>query len=114
MICNIIDSRHRPYRWKRLNAIIEATEHDDNVPDSDRAPDFEDGTDFVVYDQREGVSLAEALAWANGQKCPVTLYLYDEGDGTTVRKPGSGAEPTDQASPPARLFGIFPKLKGGD
>lgn len=37
----------------------------------------------VDYDQLEGVSVQQAVAWASQQKCPVTLYLYDEGSGTT-------------------------------
>jgi hypothetical protein len=27
------------------------------------------------------VSVQEAIAWANEQRCPVTLYLYDKGRG---------------------------------
>lgn len=40
--------------------------------------------DVIDYDQREGVSLNEAVNWANQQRCPVTLYLYDDGKGTTA------------------------------
>jgi hypothetical protein len=35
MIWNIIDRRKRPYRWRVVTAIIEATWHDDSCPDSD-------------------------------------------------------------------------------
>jgi hypothetical protein len=80
MIWNIIDSRKRPYRWKRINAIVEATSHDNSKSDSDQA---QDGPDDIVYDQREGISLADAIAWANGLPGGVTLFLYDEGRGTT-------------------------------
>ena len=80
MIWNIIDRRNRPHRWKRINAIIEAVEHDNACVDADQAtPD----PDNVDYDERLSVSVAEAVAWANGQPCAVTLYLYDEGDGTS-------------------------------
>ena len=41
---------------------------------------------MVDYDQLEGVSVQEAVAWANQQTCPVTLYLYDEGKGTTTEE----------------------------
>jgi hypothetical protein len=78
MISNIIDSRTRPYRWRRVNAIVEATWHDNSVADSDQAEVVRDDRE-VVYQERNGVSLAEAVAWANAQPCPVTLYLYDEG-----------------------------------
>jgi len=81
MICNIIDRRSRPYRWKRINAIIEATENDNSVSDADQAPDAERST-LVVYDQRESISVEEAINWASGQRCLVTLFLYDEGAGT--------------------------------
>ena len=40
----------------------------------------------VDYDQLEGVSVQQAVAWASQQTCPVTLYLYDEGKGTTSEK----------------------------
>ena len=78
MICNIIDSRNRPYRWKKVNAIIEATWHDNSCQDSDLA---EAGEDDVVYEQRTGISVSEAVAWATAEASLVTLYLYDEGAG---------------------------------
>ena len=60
MIWNIIDRRKRPYRWKRVNAIIEDTWHDNSVLDSDAAPEnLSDAV--VVYDQRESITLAEAI-----------------------------------------------------
>ena len=83
MIWNVIDKRTRPYRWAKINAIIEATWHDNTVADTDVAPDLRPQEEEVTYDQREGVSLQEAISWANDQTCPVTLYLYDEGAGTT-------------------------------
>lgn len=76
MIWNIIDRRRRPFRWMRVNAIIEAVEHDNSVADADP-------NDVVDYDQREGVTVNEAVRWATQQRCPVTLYLYDDGKGTT-------------------------------
>ena len=80
MIWNIIDCRKRRYRWARINAIIEATWHDNSCADTDIAPTASADTE-VMYDEREGVALHEAIAWANQQSCPVTLYLYDEGAG---------------------------------
>jgi hypothetical protein len=79
MIWNIIDRRTRPFRWKCVNAIIEATCHDNTVRDSDEAPETPGD---VIYDRRESVTLAEAVQWANEQTCPITLYIYDEGGGT--------------------------------
>jgi len=80
MIWNVIDQRVRPYRWKRINAIVEATSHDNSCSDSDQA---ESGPDDIIYDEREGISVADAIAWANNLPCSVTLYLYDEGRGIT-------------------------------
>jgi len=80
MIWNIIDRRDRPYRWKTVNTVIEAVEHDNSVIDADQAPEADIHL-VVDYAQRETVSVLEAIAWASEQKCAVTLYLYDEGAG---------------------------------
>ena len=78
MIYNIIDRRKRPYRWKRVNAVIEATSNDWNVADSDEQPS---GPDDITYADRKDVSVEEAIAWASAEPSPVTLYLYNEGEG---------------------------------
>jgi len=80
MIWNIVDHRTRRYRWKTVNAIVEAVEHDNSCADSDQAPSSDVMT-VVDYDALEAVSVNEAVAWAMSQPCPVTLYLYDEGGG---------------------------------
>lgn len=79
MIWNIIDKRSRPYRWRKINAVIENIEHDNSVQDTDL---FEDeNTDAPVYDERKNILLHDAVAWAETQAGKVTLYLYDEGAG---------------------------------
>jgi hypothetical protein len=78
MLWNIIDRRTRPYRWREVNAIVEAIEHDNSCHDADQAPESDPGT-AVDYDALEAVSVSEAVRWADGQPCPVTLYLYDLG-----------------------------------
>jgi hypothetical protein len=78
MIANIVDRRTRQYRWKSVNAIIEATWHDNSCEDSDRAEEDRDG---VTYDQRRAVSLKEAIDWAHAQPTEVTLFIYDDGAG---------------------------------
>ena len=80
MIYNIIDRRKRPYRWREINAIIEATSHDNFCEDSDQQTANDDD---LTYDGREDISLHEAIAWARSEPCEVTLYLYDKGDGTS-------------------------------
>lgn len=37
MLTNIIDHRKRPYRFKKINAVIEPTRHDNTVKDADQA-----------------------------------------------------------------------------
>ncbi len=80
MLWNVIDKRARPYRWREVNAIVEAVEHDNSCADADQAP-ASDPAITVDYDALEAVSVQEAVTWANGQPCPVTLYLYDLGGG---------------------------------
>jgi hypothetical protein len=79
VIWNIIDNRQRRYRWKAITAAIEPVAHDNSCHDSDRA-DPPEG-DFVPYDQRAEISLADAVIWAQSLSFAVTLYLYDLGDG---------------------------------
>ena len=76
MIFNIIDRRKRRYRWKSIDAILEATSHDNACDDSDEALPTEND---IFYDERSSISLSEAVIWAQEIPCPVTLYLYDLG-----------------------------------
>jgi hypothetical protein len=81
MIWNVIDRRTRPYRWKCVNAIVEAIEHDNSCNDADLADEAPPSL-LIDHDKRDGISLREAIEWANQQRCPVTLYIYDA-DGAT-------------------------------
>lgn len=81
-IANIIDRRKRPYRWAKVNAIIEPTHHDNACVDSDKSPD-EGGPD---YDECGNITVGEAVAWAGDREDAVTLYLYDENDGISVTR----------------------------
>jgi hypothetical protein len=56
MIWNVVDRRKRPFRWAKINAIIEATWHDNTVADSDTARPTSMHTE-VTYDAQEGISL---------------------------------------------------------
>ena len=78
MIWNVVDHRRRRFRWRKVNAVVEATSHDNRVADGDQV---EPAANDEVYDARIGVSIAEAVAWAQQFPGPVTLYLYDEGGG---------------------------------
>lgn len=83
MLTNIIDRRKRPYRFLKVNAIIEPTRHDHSVDDSDRI-DSPPGADWMGYDEREHISLSDAIKWADSHADAVTLYLYDEDGGLYV------------------------------
>ena len=75
MIANIVDHRVHRYRWRKVRVIAEATWHDNSVADSDQAAPDQDSVD---YDEVNGVSFGEAIAW--GQSLPgfVTLFVYDD------------------------------------
>ncbi|HEV7305933.1 hypothetical protein [Ensifer sp.] len=74
MIWNIIDQRVRPYRWKRVNAVVEPVEHDNSCPDADQAEEAGQAVDCA---RRDGISVHEAIAWGERQPFALTLYLYD-------------------------------------
>jgi hypothetical protein len=77
-LTNIIDRRKRPYRFAKINVVMEPTVHDCHEPDSDKVPP---GYDHIGYDQREHVTLAAAVEWANSFPFAATLYLYDKDGG---------------------------------
>ena len=91
MLWNFIDRRTRPYRWLEVNAIVEATRHDNSCLDADQAPES-DPKLTVYYDALEAVSVQEAVAWASSQPCPVTLFLYDLGGGFSDSEHFEGLE----------------------
>src|ERR1700722_17477175 len=51
-VLNIIDHRKRPYRFLKINAVIEPTRHDNRCTDADQAG----GKDaWMGYDEREHI-----------------------------------------------------------
>jgi hypothetical protein len=79
MIFNIVDERKCVYAWKDVNAVIENTWQDNSVPDGDYLAPAE--CDDITYEERIGISLHEAIQWAESKAARVTLYLYSRGDG---------------------------------
>ena len=77
-LTNIIDHRKRPYRFAKVNAVVEPTCHDNSLADSDKV---EPGYGGIGYAEREHVTLADAVAWANSYTEPTTLFLYDDDGG---------------------------------
>lgn len=87
MLTNVIDRRTRPYRFKKINAVIEPTRHDNGCQNADIAPrDLEMDGSWMGYAQKEHVTLSDAVVWATSHKDAVTLYLYDEDGGIYPRR----------------------------
>ena len=103
MIWNIIDERVRRYRWKNVHAIIEASWHDNSVSGADQALPTTIDTE-VTFEEREGVSVNEAVSWANAQTCPVTLFLRDSDEVNLT-----SSRETDAA---ARILDAFGRTSG--
>ena len=84
MIVNLIDLRQRPYRWKSVLAVCEAASKDNEAEDSDRiAPGI--GVE-IDYAERDGISVREAVLWAEQMNGLVTLYLYDRDEEVELSK----------------------------
>jgi hypothetical protein len=83
-IWNIIDRRTLHHKWRHVTVIVEPTNHDNSVLGADKAPR---GDHSPCYDERADYSLADAIAWVQSMKHPMTLYIYDLGDGISVRGP---------------------------
>lgn len=84
MIVNVVDRRTNQHRWKMIDAIIEATWHDNAIPGADQAEQDHREPGFAG---RKGLSLAEATTWASSFDIPLTLYLYDHGSDAVTEWP---------------------------
>ncbi len=85
-IVNIVDRRKRKYRFIKINAIIEAAWHDNSCKDSDQ---IRSGGAGPAYEDREHITLAEAITWGQSFEAPVTLFVYDEDGGIYYEDPES-------------------------
>ena len=77
-LTNIRDRRKYPYRFEKINAVVEPTCHDNSIEDSDKVEPEYTG---IGYDEREHITIAEAVAWANSFTEPTTLFIYDHDGG---------------------------------
>lgn len=85
MIVNMLDLRERPYRWKSVCAVIQSATKDNVAEDSDQV---KEGLGAEIdYAERQGISLRDAVLWAEGMGGMVTLYLYDADPETTPDEP---------------------------
>lgn len=75
MLVNLIDLRERPYRWGSVMAVVESAAKDNEAADADTV---EAGSGIEIdYAEKDGVSVREAVLWADRLEGMVTLYLYD-------------------------------------
>ena len=85
MIVNILDLRARPYRWKSVLAIVQSAAKDNVAEDADQ---LTGGLGVEIdYAERDGLSVREAVLWADGLAGMVTLYLYDHDAETAGNEP---------------------------
>ena len=76
MIVNMIDLRENPYRWKSILAVVESAGKNNEAEGGDPV---ETGlTVEIDYAEREGISVRDAVLWAEQLQGKVTLYLYDQ------------------------------------
>lgn len=76
MIVNIIDLRESPYRWKALLAVVESASKNNQAEGGD--PVENDVGIEIDYAERDGISVRDAVLWAEQLQGKVTLYLYDQ------------------------------------
>jgi hypothetical protein len=85
MIVNMLDLRERPYRWKNIVAVIQSATKDNVAEDSDQV---KEGLGIEIdYAERQGLSVRDAVLWAEGMGGMVTLYLYDAEPETAPDEP---------------------------
>jgi hypothetical protein len=76
MLINVIDLREKPYRWSDVLAVAQNAAEDNIAEDADQVPD-EGGAIQIDYAEREGISVREAILWAERLDGMVTLHIYD-------------------------------------
>lgn len=80
MLVNVIDLREQEYRWSSIMAVVESATKNN---EADGADQVKAGMGIEIdYAERCGISVREAMLWAEKTDGPLTLYLYDhEADG---------------------------------
>ena len=81
MLVNVIDLREREYRWSRVMAVLESATKNNEAEEADQV---KPGLGVEIdYAERTGLSVREAMLWAEKTDGPLTLYLYDDDGGET-------------------------------
>ena len=83
MIENILDRRANQYLVTKVTAIIEPAAADNSVAGATQF-DPDDPAITTWYEERQKVSVKEAIAWANAFEFAVTLVLLDYEDPMTI------------------------------
>lgn len=81
MIVNVVDLRARTYRWATILAVVQSASKDNQAEDADQV--LSDVGIEIDYAERDGVSVRDAVLWAEKLGGMVTLYLYDRDDGAS-------------------------------
>lgn len=87
MLVNVHDLRERPYRWRSVLAVVQAASKDNEAEDCDKVESA--GGVEIDYAEREGISVRDAMHWAEGIGGKVTLYLYDRDEGEDTEDAGA-------------------------
>ncbi|MCV6591823.1 MAG: hypothetical protein OIF48_02645 [Silicimonas sp.] len=88
MIVNVMDLRERPYRWKNICAVVQSATKDNVAEDADQV---REGLGVEIdYAERMGITVREAVQWAEGLGGMLTLYLYDAEEESGDEPEGGG------------------------
>jgi len=75
MLVNMIDLREQEYRWSHVMAVLESATKNNEAEHADQV---KPGLGIEIdYAERCGISVREAVLWAETTEGPLTLYLYD-------------------------------------
>ena len=77
-LVNIVDFRANSYRFRKIDAVVEATWHDNRIKNADHVTYVAvAGGDGPHYAKRSAISVSEAIEWADTFFTAVTLSLHD-------------------------------------
>ena len=75
MLVNVIDLREQEYRWAQVMAVLESAAKNNEAEGADQV---QPGAGIEIdYAERTGISVRDAMLWAEKTDGPLTLYLYD-------------------------------------
>jgi len=78
-LVNVLDLREKPYRWSDILAVAQNAAGFNAAEDGDKIPENGDYIQ-IDYAERDGVSVCEAILWAERLDGMITLTIYDRED----------------------------------